>query len=179
MNRLLELARKSIIYETIKRKSGGVCNYYVDGKRLVLHPEFLYLAAEKILEYAYTKKVSHVGGEIASAIPLVGAVTILSHVHKRPIKGFMIRQELKSYGKSDLIEGELPKESRALLIDDVTGLGTTAERCCNLLQSRGINIAGYVSIIDRNEAARIKIEKLGVEYTCLINIEQLTKVQPC
>ncbi|OKP86595.1 hypothetical protein A3842_06510 [Paenibacillus sp. P3E] len=83
----------------------------------------------------------------------------------------MIRKELKPYGKSSIIEGNLPSGSRVLLIDDVTGAGSAVARCCEILHELGIEMVGYSSIVDRQEQAGHNLrEQFGVEWLPLVLI---------
>ncbi|WP_143191910.1 hypothetical protein [Paenibacillus sp. P46E] len=75
--------------------------------------------------------------------------TMLATMIARGLHSFTIRKELKPYGKSSIIEGNLPSGSRLLLIDDVTGAGSSASRCCEILHELGIEVVGYSSIVDR------------------------------
>ncbi|MGG1343640.1 phosphoribosyltransferase family protein [Bacillus toyonensis] len=173
MNPLKVLAAKSIIHQKIQRRTGGTCDYYIDSAQLLFNPQLLSLAAEQMLNIAYNHDVTHIGGEATSALPLVGAIMTLSELKGSPLNGFMIRKEKKTYGTSNLIEGAIPKGSRVLLVDDVTGRGSAAKRCCKLLIDQGIPIVGYVSIVDRNETARDELNKLGVDLIPLFQIHEI------
>lgn len=168
------LIAQSIMHERILRRTGDTCEYYVDSARLLFNPKLVILAAERMLEIAYERGATYVGGEATSALPLVGAIMTLSCLKGRPLHGFMIRKELKTYGKSRIIEGDLPYGSRVLLVDDVTGMGSAAKRCCKLLQEIGIDIVGYSSIVDRLEQARHDLwEEYGVELLPLSTIDEV------
>ncbi|MFB7816168.1 orotate phosphoribosyltransferase [Paenibacillus chitinolyticus] len=174
MDRLKELVSQSIIYEKIKRRTGGTCDFYVDTSKLLYNPEIITLAAEKMIEIAYARGATHVGGEATSALPLVGAILALSSLNGKLLHGFMIRKELKLYGKSNIIEGDLPTGCRVLLIDDVTGMGSASKRCCFLLQKEGIEVVGYSSIIDRQETACEQLWELyGVELFPLFIMDEI------
>ncbi|MBT2284119.1 hypothetical protein J7E78_11265 [Paenibacillus polymyxa] len=143
----------------------------MDTARLLYNSEILAIAAEKMLNIAYSRGATHIGGEATSALPLIGAITSLSFLKGRGLSGFMIRKELKPYGKSNLIEGEIPTGSRVLLVDDVTGTGSAAVRCCGILQSAGVEIVGYSSIVDRQEQASQSLcEQFSVELLPLLTI---------
>ncbi|MEK3902085.1 MULTISPECIES: orotate phosphoribosyltransferase [unclassified Paenibacillus] len=178
MERLKKLVSQSIVYEPISRRSGGRCDVYVDSAHLLYHPEVLTLAAEKMLSIAYERRATHIGGEATSALPLIGAIMTLSVLRGQQLHGFMIRKKLKSYGKSSLIEGDLPSGSRVLLIDDVTGRGSAAVRCCKILRELAVTIVGYSSIVDRQEQAEFILhEQFGVDLLPLILIDECQRVQ--
>lgn len=179
MNRLKTLVTNAVVFQQIQRRSGGTCDYYIDSTKLIFEPEIIRFAAEKILNLAYEREVTHIGGEATSALPLVGAIMALSTSQGAPLKGFMIRKERKHYGKSELIEGDFSEESRVLLIDDVTGMGSAAKRCCELLINEGIFVSGYVSIVDRQEAAREELRKLGIGLISLYEISEIMEEARC
>lgn len=171
MERLKKLVSQSIVHEPIRRRSGGTCDVYVDSANLLYHSELITLAAEKMLDIAYERGATHIGGEATSALPLIGAIMTLSVLRGQQLHGFMIRKEVKSYGKSSLIEGDLPSGSRVLLIDDVTGTGSAAVRCCEILRELGVTVVGYSSIVDRQEQAEyILREQFEVDLLPLILI---------
>ncbi|WP_258535803.1 orotate phosphoribosyltransferase [Bacillus sp. 03113] len=168
-----DLVTNSVVYQQIQRRTGGTCDYYIDSTKLIFEPEVITFAAKKILNLAYEHGVTHIGGEATSALPLVGAVMALSISQGTPLKGFMIRKERKPYGKSELIEGEFSVDSRVLLVDDVTGMGSAAKRCCELLINQNISIIGFVSIVDRQEAALKELRKFGIALIPLFNINEI------
>ncbi|MED3553888.1 orotate phosphoribosyltransferase [Cytobacillus praedii] len=173
------LVTNSVVFQQIKRRTGGTCDYYIDSKKLIFEPEIITFAAEKILDIAYERGVTHIGGEATSALPLVGAIMALSASKGAPLKGFMIRKEKKNYGKSELIEGEFSENSHILLVDDVTGMGSAAKRCCELLLNQGISVLGFVSIVDRQEAAREELRKLGIGLIPLFDITEIMEEDRC
>ncbi|MNO63753.1 Orotate phosphoribosyltransferase [compost metagenome] len=175
MDRLTQLSRQAIVHEKIARKAGGVCDFYVDGKRLVFDAEILHIAALKILEVAYGRGVTHIGGEESSSLPLIGAILTLSQFKGKPLCGFMIRRKLKDYGKSSWIEGSVTQGDKVIVVDDITGTGFTGQRCCQLLIQAGIQVQAYMSIVDRNEGAAEKLKELGIELQSLVQIVEIDK----
>lgn len=168
---LAEMIPDITVFKTIQRKSGGTCEYYIDGKNIILHPVRLYKCAEALLEVAYSLEATHVGGEVASALPLVGSILTMSHMLNRDLHGYIIRETVKPHGIHNLVEGQISSEARLLVIDDIVGMGSVALRCCRLLKTMGWTVVGFCAIIDRNEGARNKIEAEGFPFHALYTIE--------
>lgn len=158
------------VFKKIQRKSGGTCDYYIDGKNIILHPGRLFVCAEALLNVAYSVEATHVGGEVASALPLIGSILTMSHMRKKELHGYIVRETVKPHGIHNLVEGQISSESRLLVIDDIVGMGSVALRCCQLLRAMGWTVVGFCAVIDRNEGARNKIEAEGFLFHALYTI---------
>lgn len=167
-----QVVKDITVHKTVIRKSGGTCDSYINGKYLVLRPDTLLFCAKAFLDIAHSLNVTHVGGEVASALPLVGSIVALSDQTHKKVHGFFIREAIKPYGIHEMVEGQFEPGARLLVIDDVVGTGSVALRSCRILQEKQYNIAGFCAIIDRNEGARQKIEAKGIAFHALYTLEK-------
>lgn len=172
-NKLIDMVKQSIIFDKFKRKSGGFCEYYVNGRRMVLNSDSVLICSNKILDIAINLGVTHVGGEVASALPLVGAIITLAALRGYKLTGFFIREAEKEHGLSNIIEGEFTDKSSLLLVDDVIGKGSVAVRCCRLLRDKRLNVSGFCAIVDRNEGAYELLQAEGVKLYSLCTINSI------
>src|SRR6266516_4195750 len=71
--------------------SGKTSDYYLDMKPTMFDPEGASALAEMILDRLYDRNVDYVGGLALGAVPLVAALTMLSHYKNKPLPGFFVR----------------------------------------------------------------------------------------
>src|SRR5262245_13420350 len=76
--------------------SGKRSTFYINGKKITLHPEGLHLLASLMLDQLQEfPQVTAIGGLTLGADPIAGAMCALSHVRGRPLKAFIVRKETK------------------------------------------------------------------------------------
>ena len=108
--RLSELVRERAYRDgvDIVLASGKRSSFYIDGKRVSLHPEGLYLTARLMLaELEAWPQVRAVGGLTLGADPIASAMSALSFGTGQNLRAFLVRKEPKGHGTGGLIEGEL------------------------------------------------------------------------
>src|SRR5687768_7793729 len=94
--RLGQLLRsKSLVRGEITLSSGQKSDYYLDCRLTTLDPEGAFLTGHAILETldAMGVKADAIGGLSMGADPIVSATTVVSHIEKRPLRGFLVRKE--------------------------------------------------------------------------------------
>ncbi|MDD1775645.1 MAG: orotate phosphoribosyltransferase, partial [Methanobacterium sp.] len=124
--------------------SGKESDYYVDMKMAVTNPDILELAAQIISEKIEGAPVDKIAGPALGAIPLVTAVSIESGI---PM--LMIRSAKKSYGTSQLIEGDIQNGDQVVVLEDVTTTGNSLLNAIEaILKAGGIIHRAFV-IVDR------------------------------
>ncbi len=132
--RILELCLETgaVKYGDFTLSSGKKSDHYYEGKLMTLHPEGAYLIGEEILDRLAGSDVEAVGGLVIGAIPIVTAVTLVSHIKGKPIPAFIVREEPKEHGTRKKIEGQFRKGSKVAIIDDVItgGFGKESNRSC-------------------------------------------------
>jgi len=154
--------------------SGKTSNYYLDGRIITLTPEGAYLVASIILELVKDKDIDAIGGPTLGADPIVGAVAALSHMHKTPIKTFIIRKSAKGHGMQRQIEGpQLNRGSKAILVDDVATTGKSLIEAKQALQDLGVKVQEAIVIVDRREGAEENLAKDGLKLKSIFSIEDL------
>ena len=95
-NRLLQLIRERAYKDGIDivLASGKRSDFYINGKKVSLHPEGLWLIAKLLLEKlkAYPD-ITAVGGLTLGADPLASAVAALSFETGQNLHAFLVRKE--------------------------------------------------------------------------------------
>lgn len=154
--------------------SGKASNYYLDGRIITLTPEGAYLVANIILEMLKNKDIDAIGGPTLGADPIVGAVAVLSHIQKIPLKTFIVRKDAKKHGMRQKIEGPaLKKNSKVILVDDVATTGNSLVEARQALKDLGIEASEAIVIVDRREGAKENLAKQGLKLKSIFNIENL------
>ena len=175
--RLLELIKRDAYEEgkQTKLSSGEMSNFYVDAKMVTLNPEGAYLTAKILLDILKDDDVDGIGGLTMGADPIVGAIAAISHADRHPISAFIVRKTAKEHGKKRWIEGQLPKNARVVIIDDVATTGISLLQAINTVKEEmpDCEIVKVVSLVDRLEGARDTLKKEGYELTSVFNREDL------
>jgi orotate phosphoribosyltransferase len=152
----------------VRLSSGKVSNYYLDARKVTLHPEGAYLVAEVILRMIKKDKINAIGGPTIGADPIVSAVAVLSHLKDQPIKAFIVRKTSKEHGLKRQIEGpRLNKKDRVILVDDVATSGSSLIEAKLALEKEGIKVRYALAILDRQEGARANLKKAGLKLTSI------------
>ena len=71
------LHQKSVRFGEFTLASGKTSDFYVDARQTTLHARGSFLIASLILQKLHSEVVA-IGGPVTGAIPIVGAVTVLS-----------------------------------------------------------------------------------------------------
>lgn len=157
--------------------SGRKSDYYFDCKQTALHPEGGYLIGRLFLEIIREKKmnVQGTGGMTLGADPLVSAVTVLSYLEKTPLPGFIIRKHSKGHGTNAYLEGMANFEPgfRVCLLEDVVTTGGTLLTACQRVKDAGLEIAGILCVLDREEGGRDNIEQAGYDLVSIFTRKEL------
>ena len=157
--------------------SGKKSDYYFDCKQTALHPEGGYLIGKLFLEIMLEQKmdVQGVGGMTLGADPLVSAVTVLSHLEKTPLPGFIIRKQAKGHGTNSFLEGMANFEPgfKVCLLEDVVTTGGTLLTACQRVRSAGLEIKGILCVLDREEGGRENISRAGYDLISIFTRKEL------
>jgi len=126
--RLIEIVR-DIAYYTgeFTLSSGKKSSFYLDVKKLSLHPEGLFLITSLFRSILHTLRPypDGVGGPVIGADPIVGALVYSSYGSGSPLAGFLVRSGPREHGRLRKIEGleNFPKEGHVVVLEDVVTTG--------------------------------------------------------
>jgi orotate phosphoribosyltransferase len=174
-NQLLVLLKKEAFKKgKFTLSSGKISDYYLDGRIITLTPEGSYLCAMLILDFIKNDKIDAVGGPTLGADPIVGAIAALSHIHKIPLKTFIVRKLTKDHGMQRQIEGPALKENqRVILEDDVATTGKSLIEAKEALDKIKVKVDRAIVIVDRNEGARENLAQINLRLESIFKIEEL------
>ncbi len=128
--------------------SGKKSNFYVDCRKVTLHPAGAKLIAGIVLEKIKGLKVDAIGGLTLGADPIASSVVALSD-----IPGFIVRKKAKEHGTQQKIEGIIEKGFNVVIVEDVATTGASALQAIEAVENFGCKVVKVISVVDREEGA--------------------------
>jgi orotate phosphoribosyltransferase len=167
--RLLQIIKSQSLFreKSYALASGGNTDYYFNMKNTTMDPEGANLVADLIYSIVSEEDVDFLGGLASGAIPIITTVAMRSLHGHRPIRGFYVREEVKTHGMMKLIECFIEDGSRVIILDDVTTIGSSAMKAVNAVRDRHCRVTKVISIVDRLEGATETFKREGIEFTSL------------
>ncbi len=138
--------------------SGKKSNFYIDCRKVTLHPQGAKLIGKIVLDKIKGLKVDAVGGLTLGADPIVGAVITLGD-----IPGFIVRKKEKEHGTKQKIEGHIEKGWSVVIVEDVATTGASALQAIEAVEAIGAKVAKVISVVDREEGAAEALKQYTFE----------------
>ncbi len=142
--------------------SGGVSNYYIDGKMTEVFSRGAFLIGEIVYERTKDLAIDAIGGLEVGAVPLTTAAVISYAQHGREMEGFWVRDKVKEHGTQKLIEGKLQRGARVVIVDDVITRGTSSVTAARAVQGLGCEVVMVLALVDRLCGAEQLFKELGI-----------------
>ncbi len=175
--RLLQLVRERAWKDGIDivLASGKRSTFYINGKKVSLHPEGLWLIAKLLLERLRKyPQVTAVGGLTIGADPLASAVAALSHETGQNLKAFLVRKEAKGHGTGSRIEGDLDKGEKVAILEDTVTTGGSAKKAIEAVVEVGAVPVVVMAIADREDPDADAFRKEW-KVECLLTLSEIRK----
>lgn len=152
--------------------SGKKASYYLDCRRITLHPRGANLIAEGILEAMESagELPDAVGGMAIGADPITAAIVTVAGQRGLPLKGFMVRKEPKGHGTGRQVEGPVTAGDRVVIVEDVITSGGSALQAVDAAEAFGLKVERVIGIIDRLAGGGQAFASRGLELTTLTTI---------
>jgi len=100
----------------------------------------------------------------------LGAVALAAALSLETDLPFVIvRKATKGYGTANLIEGQLHRGDRVVLVEDVVTSGAQAIRAAEAVVAAGGQVVAIVAVIDREQGGPAAIEAAGFKVTSLFS----------
>ena len=165
-----ELIKKSaLLTGEFTLRSGRKSKYYFDKYLFETKPEVLGpLTKELALLLPPLDSFNRLGGPELGAVALVTAISLEV---KKPF--IIVRKREKQYGTSKLVEGEVFKGDKVVLIEDILTTAGAAITAADELKHSGIEVVMIIAVLDREEGARENIEAAGYRYKTLFTKSML------
>jgi orotate phosphoribosyltransferase len=156
------LTERSFKRGTFRLASGGVSDYYIDGRLSAVFSEGAHLIGEVLYERTKDLGIDAIGGLEVGAVPLTTAAVISYHQHGRRMEGFWVRDAVKTHGMQKLIEGNLAAGARVVVVDDVFTKGTSAAKAVKAVREAGCEVVAVTALVDRLQGAEELFRSLDV-----------------
>lgn len=167
---LLQLALDggALQYGDFTLSSGLKSRYYFDGRLLSLHPEGAHLISQALIPIIREAGASAIGGPTMSAVPIVAAVAMASHLEGAPIPAFIVRMTVKPYGTERGVEGPLTPGSKVAIVDDVCTSGSALFHAITAAEREGCTVTKVISVVDRRQGGSDEIKRRGYDFKALM-----------
>ena len=164
---LVELIRQHALqFGDFTLASGKKAKFYLDCRKLTLHPQGANQIGAGILELISADTPNAIGGMAIGADP-ISAATI----------SFIVRKEAKQHGTGRQVEGPVRPGMTAVIVEDVVTSGGSALKAVEAARDFGLNVNRILAVVDRLEGGREAIEAAGLNLETLVTVRDLGIVQ--
>ena len=151
--------------------SGKTSDFYIDTKQASLSAEGHYLVGRLVLRAVreLVPDAQAVGGMTMGADPIASAVSLTSWLEGAPLPAFYVRKEAKGHGTGAWVEGRkgFPKDAKVCLVEDVVTTGGSTLKAIERCRLEGLQVAGVIALVDRQEGGLQNVEAAGVPLRAL------------
>jgi len=150
--------------------SGAKSNYYIDIKKASTDPKVLYLISQLMADkvQASGKRYDRIAGVVLGSIPLAAALSMAVG-----IPYVMVRKEKKDHGTSKMIEGDIKKGDKVLVVEDVITSAGSSIAAIGTLREAGASVEDIISVIDREAGGEGALKDINVTLTSLVKASDL------
>jgi orotate phosphoribosyltransferase len=163
------LIERSVRLGDFTLASGAKSDYYIDARRTTMSAEGQRLVGR--VAYAAIQDhgldPTHVGGLTMGADPIAYAIAHVSALEGWIIDGFSVRKSAKDHGTGQRIEGGLPKDARALMVEDTMTTGLSTLQAIDAVRAHGAEVLGVITLVNRSEDAGALYKAQGLPLISL------------
>jgi orotate phosphoribosyltransferase len=158
--------------------SGKKSKYYIDGRRVTIHPRGAVLAGVLFLE-AIRDLLEAGGGPLGitgltlGADPIITATAMAAAAAGYTLYPVYCRKEPKGHGAGRQLEGYVDPVKRCVLVEDTATTGASVLKAAAAAQAAGIKPLAAVLLVDREEGAREAVEASGLEFRAVFTVNDL------
>jgi orotate phosphoribosyltransferase len=154
--------------------SGAHANFYLDCRRLTLHPQGLVQVTAGLFELLQRDGLpAAVGGMAIGADPITAGLVHRAGLVGADMLGFMVRKEAKAHGTGKQVEGPVLPGYQVVIVEDVVTSGGSSVKAIQAAQEFGLIVQKVLAIIDRQAGGREQFESMGIEFESLLTLEQV------
>ena len=169
---LMELVREhSLTFGDFTLASGKKASFYLDCRKVTLHPQGANQIAAGILELLGEDLPDAIGGMAIGADPITAAVITLAGQQNHQLRGFIVRKEAKEHGKGQQVEGPVQAGDEVVIVEDVVTTGGSSLKAIEYAEAHGLKVREVIAIVDRMEGGRENFEGAGYQLRTLLTIE--------
>ena len=153
--------------------SGKKSPIYCDNRLTLSYPKIRKIIQEKLIALAKKefKETNLIAGVATAGIPH-GVLM----ANKMSLPFIYVRSSEKKHGRENKIEGEIGKNRKILIVEDLISTGKSSLQVAEALKNVGCEIVGIISIFNYNfiETEQRLINQ-KIKYSSLCNFEELIK----
>ncbi len=155
--------------------SGGRSTYYIDARVTTMSGAGQLLIGRLGLDAldAAGWSPSMVGGLTLGADPVSYALAHAAARAGRTLDAFTVRKGAKGHGTGRRIEGVFRAEADIVIVEDVVTTGDSALRATQVVEEAGGRVVGVLTVVDREERGRERIEGAGYPVIALFTASAL------
>ena len=117
--------------------------------------------------------VQGVAGMSIGADPIVCAVLSKASQEGVSLEGFLIRKEPKKHGTQKQIEGNVKKDLRVVVVEDVVTTGKSVLKAVEVAEKSGLRVAKVIALVDREEGGKENIKKHALEFKAFFTFREI------
>ena len=174
--RLRDLLRaRSVKKGDFVLSSGGRSTYYIDARTTTMSGLGQLLIGRVGLDAldAADWAPGCVGGLTLGADPVAYALAHAAVREGRELDAFTVRKEAKGHGTGRRIEGGFRRDAEVVVIEDVVTTGDSALRAIQVVEEGGGRVMGVLTVVDREESGRDRLERAGYPLVALFTVSEL------
>ena len=147
--------------------SGAHSKFYFDKYLFETKPDVLRRVAASLAQMI-PPGVDRLAGPELGGVALATAVSLASG-----IPFVIVRKASKDYGTSKAVEGEINAGERILVVEDVVTSAGEALKAATKLEGLGVEIAGILAVLDREQTGPANIAAAGYTLQSLFCLSEL------
>lgn len=154
--------------------SGIKSPIYCDNRITLSHPKIRNLIKDSFVKTIQTKfpAVEYVAGVATAGIP---HAALIADALNLPL--IYVRGSNKDHGRENLIEGDLRKGAKVVVIEDLISTGSSVINAIHSLQAASADVLGLLAIFDYRLTKSIKnFSALDLPYYSLSGYDELIEV---
>lgn len=172
--RLIELVKQHALqFGTFTLASGKTASFYLDCRKLTLHPQGANQIAAGMLHLLGDAPPNAIGGMAIGADPISAATITLAGQRNLDLLGFIVRKEAKQHGTGRQVEGPVVAGMSAVIVEDVVTSGGSALKAVDAAREFGLQVDRILAVVDRLEGGREAIEAAGLKLQTLVTVRDL------
>jgi orotate phosphoribosyltransferase len=131
------------------------------------------LVGHLLFDLLRSADVTAVGGLTFGADPVAFAAAFASELNGRPIKAFSIRKTQKDHGIIRWVEGDVQKNERVAIVDDVATTGGSTVTAIERARAEGLDVVRAVVLVDRQEGGLDNIRRHVGDVSGIVTRDEL------
>jgi len=157
--------------------SGKKSAYYIDGRRVTIHPKGTVLAG--VLFLAQIEDLVAAGGTWGitglsmGADPIITGTALVASLKGITLYPFYCRKEAKGHGAGRRLEGFFELVTKCVVVEDTVTTGASALDAAAAAREVGIEAVACVALVDRKEGGREAVEGAGMIFRAIFSVEEL------